>query len=57
MYRDTDFESQDLEKSKVLYIKGIRNLKVNVKILTKLFSAFGNVEKILKIKDKFSALI
>jgi len=57
MYHNTDFESQDDEKSKVLYIKGIRNPKINVKILTKLFSSFGNIEKILKIKDKFSALI
>ena len=47
---------QENQKSKVLYIKDLNN-QVTIQILYNLFGNFGNIAKILYIKQKNASLI
>jgi RNA recognition motif-containing protein len=44
-------------KSKVLYVRGLANENITVKMLYNIFSNFGNVTKIMMNKEKLSSLV
>lgn len=43
--------------SKVLYLGGITNEKISLEILNNLLSNYGNVVKIIMLRNKLSALV
>lgn len=47
----------DNKKSKVVYVRGLENDFINIKIIYNLFSNFGNILKIIFLKKKSVALI
>jgi hypothetical protein len=50
-------QESDNHKSSVLYVRGLENKELKITMIYNLFSNFGNIVKIIFIKNKSSALI